>query len=260
SEELSEAVSVFPITQGLTSSWEPNSSSPPALTFDPDPTSYDPWHVHLGLHRRSCPRVTVQLTVPSSETTNSDASSRRSLSSSEVVASDPPSSSRETSPCREEGSSERSRGDLLSPVQVSDSLKQIPSDGSEADHLDGSLSDSQEMSAAGSLTSSDGGLTPVTSVTSSPDGSTSSLHEDLKENQSAGRKDTNGLSRSRNTSTWSGSRKFSAPALRFTRQLSVGGAGSSMGVHHNQSYHPFPNRKTPRISEAARRLGMYSSF
>ncbi|KAI3355568.1 hypothetical protein L3Q82_018396, partial [Scortum barcoo] len=172
SEELSEAVSVFPITQGLTSSWEPNSSSPPALTFDPDPTSYDPWHVHLGLHRRSCPRVTVQLTVPSSETTNSDASSRRSLSSSEVVASDPPSSSRETSPCREEGSSERSRGDLLSPVQVSDSLKQIPSDGSEADHLDGSLSDSQEMSAAGSLTSSDGGLTPVTSVTSSPDGST----------------------------------------------------------------------------------------
>ncbi|KAM6908566.1 uncharacterized protein PEZ65_016808 [Lycodopsis pacificus] len=61
-----------------------------------------------------------------------------------------------------------------------------------------------------------------------------------------------------------GSRKLSASALRFTRQLSLGGVGSSTRVHQNQtqnqSYHPFPNRKTPRISESARRLGMYSSF
>ncbi|KAM8822666.1 uncharacterized protein AB9W97_004981 [Spinachia spinachia] len=49
-----------------------------------------------------------------------------------------------------------------------------------------------------------------------------------------------------------------APALRFTRQLSLGGVDSSNGVHQN--HHPFPNRKTPRISEAAKRLGMYSSF
>lgn len=46
----------------------------------------------------------------------------------------------------------------------------------------------------------------------------------------------------------------SAPALRFIRQPSAGGAGSP-----KHSYQPFPHRKTPRISEAARRLGMYSS-
>lgn len=46
----------------------------------------------------------------------------------------------------------------------------------------------------------------------------------------------------------------SALALRFNGQLSVGGAGSP-----NHNYQPFPHRKTPRISEAARRLGMYSS-
>ncbi|KAK1875386.1 putative protein C9orf152 [Dissostichus eleginoides] len=41
------------------------------------------------------------------------------------------------------------------------------------------------------------------------------------------------------------------------RQLSVG-SSSSMGGPHE--YHPFPSRKTPRISEAAKRLGLYASF
>ncbi|XP_037311257.2 uncharacterized protein C9orf152-like [Pungitius pungitius] len=71
---------------------------------------------------------------------------------------------------------------------------------------------------------------------------TSSLFEDLKEEASV-------LQTS-----------CKAPALRFTRQLSLGGVDSSNGVHQNQNHHPFPNRKPPRISEAAKRLGMYSSF
>uniref|UniRef100_A0A3B4UYI8 Uncharacterized protein n=1 Tax=Seriola dumerili TaxID=41447 RepID=A0A3B4UYI8_SERDU len=118
--------------------------------------------------------------------------------------------------------------------------------------------DSQESSAPGSLTSSDESSTPVASVTCSPSSSTTDLH--LKENRSADVKTTNDFLQTRNTPAWRGSRKFSAPALRFTRQLSVGGVGSSSGVHQNQNYYPFPSRKAPRISEAARRLGMYSSF
>lgn len=47
----------------------------------------------------------------------------------------------------------------------------------------------------------------------------------------------------------------SSRTLRFTRQQSVGGASS-----HSQVYYLFPSRKTPRISEAAKMLGMYSSF
>ncbi|KAL7887038.1 hypothetical protein AOLI_G00047590 [Acnodon oligacanthus] len=54
------------------------------------------------------------------------------------------------------------------------------------------------------------------------------------------------------------SRKFSAPAVLF-RQLS---SGSSWSTHSATSAHhyPFPQHKSPRKSEAARRLGLYSSF
>ncbi|XP_073343952.1 uncharacterized protein [Pagrus major] len=277
SQEVSEAVSIIPVAQGLTSPWEPNRSPPPAVTFDPVPTTYDPWHVHLGLHRRSHSAVTVQLIAPSPETANTDSSSRRSSSSSEAVSSrqdvDSPSSSRPTSPYSsstteedpfntgrsggdpDPGSPERSRGDpeKVDPVQVSvsaliDASELNLSDGSKQDHPDGSLTSSDESS------------TPVASIACSPSSSTSSLHEDLNEDQSAGTKPSKDVLRTSSASPWAGSREFSAPALRFTRQLSLGGVGSSMGGHLNQNHHPFPNRKTPRISEAARRLGMYSSF
>ncbi|XP_017562304.1 uncharacterized protein C9orf152 isoform X2 [Pygocentrus nattereri] len=54
------------------------------------------------------------------------------------------------------------------------------------------------------------------------------------------------------------SRKFSAPAV-LLRQLS---SGSSWSTHSTTSAHhyPFPQHKSPRKSEAARRLGLYSSF
>lgn len=271
SEELSNAVGIIPVTPGLMASpWDPNSSLPPAVTFDPQHATGDPWHVHLDLHRRRRPRIKP-------ETTNADGSSRRSSSCSEStssqqeVTSDSPRTSRETSPCRssncteeedhsnadgprgdlDTGSHERSRGDPVH-VSVSGSLnasERNPSDGSKEVHPDSSFS---EFSATSSLSSSGGSSTPVTSVTCSPSSSTTSLQKDLKENQFTVRKTSDGFLQN--------SRKFSAPTLRFTRQLSVGGVGSSVGVHQGQNYHPFPSRKTPRISEAARRLGMYSSF
>ncbi|KAM9337112.1 uncharacterized protein ABDE67_018410 [Symphorus nematophorus] len=267
SEELSDAISVVPVTQGLTSPWKPNGRSPPVTTFDPDPTAYDPWHVHLGLHRRCCRSVSAQLMASSPETTNTNSSSRWSSSSSEAGGSqldvdsslDPPSPCSSSSRTKEEEEhfdTNGSRGDpqQVCPVQVSVSGSLDPGDGSTEDHPDASFSSSDESST----------LVASTPVTSTPCSSTPSLNEDPKtQNQSAAGQTRNGVLQGRCSSAWGrGSRKFSAPALRFTRQLSVGGMGSSTGVHQNQNlnYHPFPSRKTPRISEAARRLGMYSSF
>ncbi|KAM3593877.1 uncharacterized protein V6R79_024255 [Siganus canaliculatus] len=59
SSELSDAVDVLPVTQGLLSPWEPNSHPSPTATFDPSSVAYDPWHVHLDLHRRHCPSVNM---------------------------------------------------------------------------------------------------------------------------------------------------------------------------------------------------------
>ncbi|KAG7239403.1 hypothetical protein INR49_029151 [Caranx melampygus] len=58
SEELSEAISVIPFT-------------PPVITFDPVPLSYNPWQVHLDLHQCSCSDVPVQLPASSLETNTS---------------------------------------------------------------------------------------------------------------------------------------------------------------------------------------------
>lgn len=73
---------------------------------------------------------------------------------------------------------------------------------------------------------------------------TTSLQQDQQENRSTQKETSNSVLEGRSSRT-----------LRFTRQQSVGGASS-----HSQVYYPFPSRKTPRISEAAKRLGMYSSF
>lgn len=158
--------------------------------------------------------------------------SRRSWSSSETISpqqdvgstSDSHNSSRATSPFTRTTEEEHFNPDRFrwdpetgGPVQVSVSASLDASEqtGSREDHPEASFSDCQERSGS----TSDDSSTPVASITGSPSSSTS------------------------------------APALRLTRQLSVGGAGSS-----NQNYQPFPHRKPPRISEAARRLGMYSSF
>ncbi|KAL3040327.1 hypothetical protein OYC64_011373 [Pagothenia borchgrevinki] len=159
-EEHSEAVSFVPVTQGL---------SPPPVTSDPDPTtSFDPWHVHLELHRRNLPRVTAAC---SPETTSSNGSSRK------------PSSDSSSCCCTTEEEEEEASGGFRGEEEV----------------------ETESCPPASSPCS-------VTEV--------------------------------------------QRPRV-LQRQLSVG-SSSSMGGPHE--YHPFPSRKTPRISEAAKRLGLYASF
>lgn len=52
------------------------------------------------------------------------------------------------------------------------------------------------------------------------------------------------------------SRKMSAPAV-LSRQMSF---GSYRSTPAGSKYYPFPQRKCPRKSETARRLGLYSSL
>ncbi|XP_062297439.1 uncharacterized protein LOC134002170 [Scomber scombrus] len=239
SEDLSEAVNIISVTQGL-SSWEPK-SSPSPLGSTPDP-----WHVHLSLHRRSCPTISISLPTSSSETTNS----RRGSSSSEEsrcrklslgLTSDSHRSS-VSSTCTEDDDDDDDDDDVfeadgtgMDPVQAPGSPEASEQNPRGEDPPDGlvcgSFSDSPEYSAV------------------SPDGSSSSS-SNLTENHSAT------LQTSSSGAAWSSSRKSSGLGPRFTRQLSLGGVGSSA----NQNYYPFPNRKAPRISEAAKKLGMYSSF
>lgn len=54
------------------------------------------------------------------------------------------------------------------------------------------------------------------------------------------------------------SRKFSAPSV-LSRQSSLVRRHPSQ-IHSTAGHYPFPHLKCPRKSEAARRLGMYSSF
>ncbi|XP_014912129.1 NEDD8 ultimate buster 1 isoform X2 [Poecilia latipinna] len=53
SSDLLDVVSIVPVAQGWTSSWQPASPSPP------DPKTSDPWHVHLDLHRHN-PAVAME--------------------------------------------------------------------------------------------------------------------------------------------------------------------------------------------------------
>ncbi|KAF7651362.1 hypothetical protein LDENG_00111910 [Lucifuga dentata] len=216
SQELSDAVSIIPVPQGLTSSWEPQSCLPVAK-FNPDLLTSDPWHVHLGLHRRFCRTREIH-----SETTNTNSSSRCSSSSSESDGGDRKlsgdSAADSLSRSRETWSSSKNDGDVIpTPLRASPDLsKKNPSGVSEDDRTD--ASNSRVCSAAASVKKNEESVTG-------------------------------------NGALWD-SRKSSTPALRFTRQMSFGGMGSSL----QHGYYPFPQRKTPRISEAARRLGLYSSF
>ncbi|XP_028288654.1 uncharacterized protein C9orf152-like [Parambassis ranga] len=216
SEELSEAVSIVPVAQVFPSPLEPSSTPPLPATAERDLATYDPWHVHLDLHRRSS---SVQPPPPSSAGTGS----RHSWSSSEAGGTqlesrgrapsvDSVSALRGTSPCSSPSTTEEQRF-------RSTAVDQVQGQGADPP-------ESPVCSSPGDPRdcSSDGSSTPVASITCSPSSSTTG-------------------------------HRSTAPGLRFTRQLSVGGTSPA-----SQDYYPFPSRKTPRVSEAARRLGMYSSF
>ncbi|XP_026218091.1 putative protein TPRXL isoform X3 [Anabas testudineus] len=280
SEELSDAVSIVPVTQDLTPLL-------PTIIFDPDPTAYDPWHVHLDHHRRSHTVVAVQLPVSSPETNTSiDSSSRCSESCSlETGSSQQESRSRKLSmdstrdslsSCREQENhydacrsredpdSESSTGDCFSssevdPAQVSVTGSLSPSEQQSRGPPDGSFSSSnedsvcssntlsQEGSVPGSWTSSDESSTPVASIASSPCSSNTNQHEDLKETRSADTKSSSGVLQTNSTPTQRGSRKFSPAANRFTRQLSVGGRARPQGSSITRTTTPSPTGR-PHVS------------
>lgn len=192
SQEMCEAISIIPVMQGLTSPQEPDAS----LTFDPDPSTYDPWRLHLDLHRRLCARLNLHV-------------SRRLPSSSGTLDSE-----KEAAPTSESDSS--------------------------AGALPLSCLTAEEDS------------TPPTTSSLQVSGST----EDHRDTSSWDAPPTAGLQRNENPPTGGpiGDNSSSVGPPSGGCQLSVGAVAPS-----HQKYQPFPHRKNPRISEAARRLGMYAS-
>ncbi|KAM9333614.1 uncharacterized protein KZ484_018636 [Pholidichthys leucotaenia] len=82
--EMSEAVSIVPVAQCLTSPREPNgTSSPPSSDIYPDPKICDPWHVHLDLHRRSRPAISSRFSCSSSSEVRSTRASDSSRNPTE---------------------------------------------------------------------------------------------------------------------------------------------------------------------------------
>ncbi|KAM4606091.1 uncharacterized protein ACJ7VT_016361 [Polymixia lowei] len=281
SEDLSEAVRVVPVTQGLLSPWEPKSISPTA-NFDPTLATSDPWHTHLGLHRRACLRPPPPAVTGLNSSSMSSCSRSSSLSESggsltefrdvEPSVDSTTSSlntSREVSPSSSLNSSQGDgfsgsftstkvdpgiachHGSLDGSKQrSSDSSKEHDTGGSAGGSAYGSFISSKEDSIAGSLASFEEGSTPVGSVVCSANGSTADLDGETEEN-----KPVNGEPPGRcedSSSAARGSGRSTAP--RLARQHSLGGPP---GPHH---HYPFPRRKSLTKSEAARRLGMYSSF
>ncbi|XP_034035982.1 uncharacterized protein LOC117518846 [Thalassophryne amazonica] len=272
SEDLSEAITIVPVPQALGSSREPDGSSvaasPSDVTFEPEPMTCDPWHIHLGLHRRSHRGVTVQLPAVSPEVMDTrGCSPSRSCSStdSKLLVDSPiksPGTSGNASPCGAkedkhfQGAVDRSsrHADCSSTERPRPDSICATSDQPEHEAVQGSVPRSLSVSSSSSKRSSGSSSSessatahlmdsaPVASIT----GSTGNLNSDL---------DQKPVLHSDGTPACHRSRKFQGPASRVTRQLSVGGIGSSAS-----DFFPFPHRKSPRISEAAKRLGMYSSF
>ncbi|XP_024859359.1 uncharacterized protein LOC108229789 isoform X2 [Kryptolebias marmoratus] len=210
SDRLSDAVSVVPVAQGSTSPWEPNSPSPP---FSSNLKMFDPWHVHLDLHRRA--RLTAQGPPSSPETKTS----RRSGSSS----SEGFSSSQSGSSCSSRETSSSCISDPLRADPGSGSIRGS-SEGCKKNQVQGTSKDPHHSSFRRTAEGSE----------SHPQGP----HQN--QNHSA-------------ETSWS--RQLLSPIPRICRQLSAGGLDPS-----SQNHYPFPSRKTPKISEAARRLGLYPSL
>ncbi|RVE59070.1 hypothetical protein OJAV_G00200620 [Oryzias javanicus] len=218
SEERFEAFSIVPVAQGLTLPWEPISSLSSTITFDCNPKMYDPWHVHLDLHRRSRPAVSAQSPLLSRPTPSSK-SRTRELSGSAC-------SSRGTSPCVFSSQEER-------VCTEASELQFYGRPGSGQVQGSPHPDPSEDVPDSSSTLESE-----LTNPEETPTLDSFSPHLTVEKQ---------GQKRS---SDW-----CSALVLtrRVSRQLSEGGVCSP-----SQNPFPFPSRRPPRLSEAARRLGLYS--
>ncbi|KAM4534148.1 uncharacterized protein PAE49_022443 [Odontesthes bonariensis] len=206
SEQPLEAIGIVPVAQGVTSPGVtspgvPNNTPTSPVTFDSDQKMYDPWHVHLDLHRRCRTAVCTR-------------TSRWWWSSSEVGG-----SQQDTSHCGEgdphpdcdgsSGGSSRTCGAAQVQSPSEQHLREDPPDGAS------------RMTTESPVSGSEGPEAP-----SSDDGT--HLHQDQNQEQNQNQnQEKNGSAESR--------------------------------ADGSQNHYPFPSRRAPRISEAARRLGMYSA-
>ncbi|XP_038132021.1 uncharacterized protein LOC119777280 isoform X2 [Cyprinodon tularosa] len=215
--ELSDAISIVPVSQGWTSSWEPSSPSPPVVYLDSDQKMSDPWRVHLDLHRRRRPVLSTQM---------GQRTCRRSCSPASKVRSSNPSPS-----------------DCFCSFSDSDlSSQELPvgaDPGSGVSDGSGEGYSRDSRGGQGSPYNSPWRTTERVSQQPGVHGSRSSFtrrDQNQQENQSSG------TSGSQNLQTSCG----------VSEQLSAGGGSGS-----SQNPYPFPTRRTPKISEAARSLGLY---
>ncbi|MEQ2229916.1 hypothetical protein ILYODFUR_023861 [Ilyodon furcidens] len=231
-DELSDTISIVPVPQGWTSPWKPASFSPPVDNFDSDPKMFDPWHVHLDLHRRCRPAVNIQTEL---RRCRCSCSSPSGISTTNLSLSDCFCSSTDTCSFTEEH--------LVGSNPGSGSSDGC-SEGFSRSCLMGQAPGSKNPTHSSSSRTTE--RVYQQSKVQGSGASTTNLDQNQEKNQSAR---SSGFSSSRN------SQHLQTPTSRFSHQLNSGG-GSRLSRNH----YPFPSRKTPKISEAVRRLGLYSSF
>ncbi|CAL8294601.1 unnamed protein product [Lota lota] len=270
SEDLTEAVRVIPVTQGMSSlMWITNNSRQPDLTLlpdDPTPTTRDPWHVHLDLHRRtSTPPVVAVTLAPPARTSN-------------IAGSHWPPSHRRHSSLSEAGSlkpKNKVERYVDSAAGLNGSCPNIslkdPLPGyvhrAEAHQLDGFLkippreegggesltSTSEGFSIEGSLTSFEESYNPV-GYSRTPSACSSVADPNEIEDYD---KPLDNLA-------YPAVGKLAEPVPTPTRHQRFGVQQHRPTLvpeqHQPPNYYPFPNRKSIKKSEAAKKLGMYSSF
>ncbi|XP_022073897.2 uncharacterized protein LOC110968346 [Acanthochromis polyacanthus] len=205
---------VVTVPQGMTLPWEPTSTSDLDLTFDP-------WHVHLDLHRRCSPGGTR--------------TSRRSESGDRNVSlgSGSHQCARETSLC---GSSGSSRDDRLEAG--------LDSDGSgeelHPDLLQLQARQEERLQAR-----------QEERLQARQEERLQTRQEERLQTRQEERLQTRQEERLQ-------TRQEERLQTRQEERLQTHQQNSSRS--RRLLSFPFPSRRTPRISEAARRLGMYSSF
>ncbi|CAL8402280.1 unnamed protein product [Gadus morhua 'NCC'] len=271
SEDLTEAMRIIPVAQGLSSSlWLTNSNRPPDLTLlsvDPTPATPDPWHDHLALHRCPSTPPVVTLSPPAQTSTaagshwppphrrHSEAGSFKPKNKVERYVD---SAAGLKGSCPNISSKDPLSGcvHMAGARQLDGFLKIAPREEGGGESLTGT---SEGFSFEGSFTSLEESYTPPgCSLTPSACSSVADPYE------------TEDYDKPLEGSH--GGYGLACPAVgRLAAPVPTPNRSQSFGVqplrptlvpdqHHYSTYYPFPNRRSIKKSEAAKKLGMYSSF